>query len=112
MGKGLSKTMMAALRHTLDCGGWLLVQDILKVMPAWQAKPGEQYDGSQIFNRASIGAQQYSKAHSTLSRALKRLRQRGLVQIYKSKHSTAICLTGSGQKEAGEIHWETEAEAP
>ena len=113
MGRGLSLLQMGILRLTLDRGGMLRVRDILEARWLWKPQAGkEQYDGGQVFDRASIGAQEYSKAHSTLSRTLGRLRKRGLIQVYKSKYGTAIGLTSAGEREAAQIHWETEAEAP
>jgi hypothetical protein len=111
MSKGLGQLQRSILRLTLDYGGMVRTGDLLKVLWGWQTKPGkDQYDGGQVFDRASIGVQEYSRAHSSLSCSLERLRQRGLVQVYKSGYGTAVGLTSAGEKEARGIHWEGEEE--
>jgi DNA-binding transcriptional ArsR family regulator len=111
MGRGLSEWQMTILRLTLDCGGMLRVRDILEALWAWKPKPEKEgRNGGQVFSRGSIGAEKYSRVHSTLSRTLKRLRQRRLVEIFKGKNSTLIALTTAGKTEAKEIYWEGEEE--
>jgi hypothetical protein len=112
MGRGLSQLQMGILRLALDRGGMVRVRDILEALWAWKPKPGKEgHNGGPAFSRGSIGAEKYSRVHSTLSRTLARLRKRGLVQVYKSEYGTAIGLTTAGEREAKEIFWEGEEEA-
>jgi hypothetical protein len=106
VGRGFSTIQIEIMGLLLHSRGMLRVADILKALWGWQAKPGkERCDGGQVFTRSGIGAEEYDRAHATLSRSLERLRQRGLIRVFKdvTGAGTAVILTVAGVEVAREI---------
>jgi hypothetical protein len=99
MGRGLGKLQSDILCLLLD-KGILRVRVILSQLFGWR---GKAWKDGQIFSQAFIGEEEYRLRHASLSRSLERLRQRGLVEIFKSGYGTAIGLTNAGRAEAQRI---------
>ncbi|MCX5887936.1 MAG: hypothetical protein NTY36_00620 [Deltaproteobacteria bacterium] len=94
MGRGLSGLQKDILRLAQDSQG-IRVRDLLEKLWGWPAQPWK--DG-QVFDKATIGAQEYNRGHATLSRTIERLRQRSLIRIFKdvTRYGTMISLTSAG----------------
>jgi hypothetical protein len=106
MARGLSSLQINILGLLHHSRGMVRVADILRALWGWQAKPGkERYDGGQVFTRSGIGAEEYDRIHATLSRSLERLRQRGLIRVFKdvTGAGTVVGLTDGGTEVAREI---------
>ena len=82
---------------------FLSVQDILAQIWGWE--PAEW--GAK---KATIGKSEYNTAHASLSRAISRLWQRGLVVIWKNltNSATGISLTDAGTELARTFTAKTE----
>lgn len=94
MGKGLGQAQMRILGLLLKAGGVLTVPALLV----------------GLFGRISPGAEEYNRAHSTLSRTLAALRVRHLIQTYQGvavggRGMLIASLTAQGVKEARKIVW-------
>lgn len=96
MGRGLSKLQKDIVHLAQDAQG-IRVRDILEKLWGWEGKPWK--DG-QVFDRSSIGKREYNRGHSTLSRTLERLRQRGLIRVFKdiTLYGTLVALTSAGSE--------------
>ena len=96
MGRGLSKLQKDILHLAQDSQG-IRVRDILEKLWGWEGKPWK--DG-QVFDRASIGKREYNRGHAILSRTLERLRQRGLIRVFKdvTSYGTMVGLTSAGSE--------------
>jgi hypothetical protein len=79
------------------------LRGILEALWGWQAKSGKE--SGQVFDRASIGRAKYGQTHATLSCSLERLRQRGLIRIFKdvTRYGTLAGLTTFGTQVAKEL---------
>ena len=90
MSRGISDLQKGILLLGLE-KGFLLTQDILCWWWGWElAEWGAK--------KATIGKSEYNTAHASLSRAISRLWQRGLVVIWKNltNSATGISLTDAG----------------
>lgn len=98
MGRGLGVLQKGILRLLLDRGEMLRVRALLGILRGWRGKPWKR----QVFDRATVGPLEYSRGYATLSRALERLRCRGLVQVYKNVtgYGTVTGLTSAGAEVA------------
>ena len=97
MGKGISDLQRWILLLCQE-EGFLSTQEILS---AWRDWEPVQW-GSR---KAAVGASEYNAAHSSLSRTISRLWQRGLVVIWKNLtgSATGITLTQEGKAMAKAI---------
>jgi len=100
MGRGLSDLQKVLLqkanaKHEEWAGRDSLSQvlffsEALKHCFGWTKKAGR-------FPRKDIGAAQYNKAMATISRSVRRLEARGLVQKHKGSYWTGFKITPEGQ---------------
>jgi hypothetical protein len=111
MGRGLSELQRyilaeAAERDRLDHA------EILAGYFGWQGRPGRNHSsrvGQGGFSRAGIGEQIYRKVMATLSRACRRLAQRGLVtcvrpqKMQRDNQVTVFLETTCGKSEIKRI---------
>jgi hypothetical protein len=101
MSKGLGDLELDILFITLEDGqGFLTCRDILLRLWQWQAHDW----GSRI---SAVGANEYAAAHVSVSRSIRRLQRRGLIEIWKSlsRPATAISLTNAGAEIARRREW-------
>ena len=66
----------------------------------WHKRDGTYTPGDQRFWPEEIGAQRYHATRVTLSRAIARLQQRGLVQALqgRSAHGSGVEITAEGRR--------------
>ncbi len=91
MGKGLGPAQLNILSILEKAGGALAVGGIL----------------ARLFDKASlrVGSREYSRVHTILSRSVKGLRTRGLVETYTGvtvagRAALVVALTSEGKKVA------------
>ncbi len=91
MGRGISDLQRWILLLCLE-NGFLSIQEILS---AWRDWEPAQWGSKE----AAIGESEYNAAHSSLSRTISRLWQRGLVVIWKNltNSATGVTLTDAGK---------------
>jgi hypothetical protein len=71
----------------------------LAVDRQWYQHYGRRHaPGAQFFSRAAIGSGRYGAAKAALYRAVRRLEDRGLVEVWQGavSHWTGVCLTDQG----------------
>ncbi len=107
MGRGLSELQKEILRMAKAKGPKILLQaEILSQMAGWEP----DYDpsknpGMSLFDRHEIGAERYAGTRASLSRAIRRLEERGLIEQTGRmiRKGSGLRLTEKGRQTAKNI---------
>lgn len=119
MGRGLSDFQLHILFMASDkilngrreskgwmAGRWpdLFISEILIEFFGWKPERYHSVLGCHHFSKAAIGEEHYNSIMATISRAIRRLNERGLIQ--RDRKLKGIFLTPSGEKTIEQIRVE------
>lgn len=104
----LGRQQQDILKLLLHRGGFARVRVLMSALFNWMGKSGNV----KVFDQTHIGTEEYSLRHASLSRSLRRLREKGLLEVYKSttRYVTAVGLTFAGVALARKMVNKEEAE--
>ena len=82
------------LKLLLRRGGFARVRVLMSVLFDWTGITGNL----KVFDQTRIGTQKYNSRHASLSRSLRKLQEKGILEVYKSTtgYVTAAGLTVAG----------------
>ena len=94
MSRGLGKTQADILRFLWTYKGMARTRVLLSFLLGWPGRPGD----AKVFDSSLIGKSAYNSGRASLSRSLRALQKRGIVEFYRNQtgYVSAVALTIAG----------------